>query len=164
MTLKQTLTAALDDEYRARATYRAILDTYGDVRPFVNIVESEERHIEALRRLCERYHVEIPADPWPARVSAPDSLAAACEAALEAERENGKLYERLMEAAAGWVDVEDTFRQLLRASRQNHLPAFERALERERRGGPGRGRGDRGRRQRRRHRRCGSKDPGGAKP
>ena len=152
MTLQEALTAALDDEYRARATYRAVLDAYGDVRPFVNIVESEERHIQALQRLCERYDVGVPPDPWLSRVSAPESLEAACQAALEAERENATLYEELMQAAGGRADVEETFRRLLTASQENHLPAFERALERER--------GDRGaneaqgpaRRRRRRHR------------
>ena len=54
-TLERVLIAAFDDEYRARATCRAVLDAYGDVRPFVNIVESEERHIQALERLCRCY-------------------------------------------------------------------------------------------------------------
>ena len=158
MTLEQALMAALDDEYHARATYRAVLDAYGDVRPFVNIVESEERHIQALRRLFERYGVAIPQDPWPSRVSAPASLEAACEAALEAERENAVLYEQLMEAAGGRADVEETFRRLLTASQENHLPAFERALERERRGGGGREPRGEGRRHRHRHR--GGRAPG----
>lgn len=152
MTLEEALKEALDDEYRARATYRAVIEAYGEHRPFVNIVESEERHIQALRRLCERYDVEVPADPWPSRVSAPASLEAACEAAVEAERENAVLYERLIAAAGGRADVEETFRRLLGASQENHLPAFERALERERRGGAGPGREGRGRRQRRRWR------------
>ncbi len=152
MTLEQALIAALDDEYRARATYRAVLAAYGDVRPFVNIIESEERHIQALMRLLERYGIAIPQDPWPARVSAPESLEAACEAALEAERENGVLYEQLMDAAGGHADVEETFRRLLTASQENHLPAFERALERERRGGGGREPHGAGRGHRHRHR------------
>lgn len=152
MTLEQALVAALDDEYRARATYRAVLDAYGDVRPFVNIVESEERHIEALGRLCGRYGVAIPQDPWPSRVAAPASLEAACETAVEAERENAVLYEQLMAAAGGCADVEETFRRLLTASQENHLPAFERALERERRGGGGRESQREGRRHRHRHR------------
>lgn len=152
MTLAEALAAALDDEYRARAAYRAVIASHGRVRPFVEIVGSEERHIEALQRLCERYDVEIPVDPWPSRTSAPETLEAACEAALRAERENGALYERLMEAADGRPDVEETFRRLLSASQENHLPAFERALARERRGGGLREPQGRGRRQRRRHR------------
>lgn len=134
MTLAEALAAALDDEYHARATYRAVLDAFGYVRPFANIVESEGRHIEALERLCERYDIAAPADPWPSRVSAPASLEAACEAAVAAERENGALYERLMKAAADHPDVVETFERLAAASQQNHLPAFERALERERHG------------------------------
>lgn len=152
MTLEQALLAALDDEYRARATYRAVLDTYGDVRPFVNIVESEGRHIGALARLCERYGVALPRDPWPSKVSAPRSLEAACRAAVDAEHENVALYEKLMEAAAGHADVKATFERLRTASQDNHLPAFERALERESRGAGGRGSAAQGRRHRRRHR------------
>lgn len=162
MTLEQALHEALDDEYRARATYRAVLAAHGDVRPFVRIVESEERHIRALKRLCERYDVPIPGDPWPSRVPAAASLEAACRAAVEAERENALLYERLMTAAAGHPDVEETFGRLLAASQDNHLPAFERALERERAGGDGRGGGRGGRRHRRRRR--GNASPGPRRP
>jgi len=156
MTLEEALAAALDDEYRARARYRAVLDAYGEVRPFVDIVASEERHIRALQRLCERHHLEPTPDRWASRVSAPESLAAACEAAIEAERENGALYEQLLAAAEGRADVEETFRRLLAASQENHLPAFERALARERRGGGGGPRSE-GRPQRHRHRHGGGK-------
>ena len=152
MTLEEALKAALDDEYRARATYRAVIAAHGAVRPFTNIVESEERHIQALLRLCERYGVKVPADPWPSRVSAPASLEAACEAAVAAERENGALYARLLDAAAGRTDVEGTFERLRAASRENHLPAFERALTRERDRGDTLAPRVRGRQHRRRHR------------
>lgn len=158
MSLEEALGEALDDEYKARATYRAVLAAFGDVRPFVNIVESEERHIGALGRLFERYGIEMPEDPWPARVSAPESLEAACAAGVEGEIENRALYERLMVAATGHADVEDTFRNLQSASQDNHLPAFERALVRER-GGQGRDQGEgMGRRRRRRHRGGGNDD------
>lgn len=138
----------------ARATYRAVLDAFGDVRPFVNIVESEERHIHALHRLCERHGIEIPVDHWPDRIEAPESVEAACEAGVDAERENTALYEKLLEAARGYPDVEEVFRRLMEASEKNHLPAFERGLRRERRGAIGQGpRGDWGRQARRqRHR------------
>ena len=152
MTLEEALRAALDDEYRARATYRAVLNAYGDVRPFVNIVESEERHIPALRRLCDRYDVKVPPDPWPSRISVPESLEAACETAIDAERENTALYEQLMDAAGGRADVEETFQRRQTASQENHLPAFERALERERRDATVPQDSGQGPRRRRRHR------------
>lgn len=162
MSLEEALKEALDDEYKARATYRAVLTAFGDVRPFVNIVESEERHIRALGRLFERYGMEMPEDSWSSRIAAPETLEAACEAAVQAEIENRTLYERLMVVAAGYPDVEETFRNLQSASQDNHLPAFERALERER-GGQGRDRADATRRrERHRHRHRGGRNDGRA--
>ena len=157
MTLEDALLAALDDEHHARAYYRAVLAAFGPVRPFANIVESEQRHIEALERLCRRYGVVVPADAWPERIVAPESLLAACEAARDAEVENAALYERLLRAAEGRSDVQATFRRLRSASQENHLPAFERAVARES-GGRG-GRGD-GRGRRHRHRGGGARGAG----
>ena len=134
MTLEEALGAAIDDEFHARATYRAVLDAFGDVRPFINIVESEGRHIGALERLFERHDFPLPPDRWAGQVSAPASIEAACQAGVEAERENAALYEKLLAAAVGYPDVEETFHRLLSASQQNHLPAFERGLRRAQRG------------------------------
>lgn len=120
----------MDDEFHARATYRAVLAAFGDIRPFINIVESEERHIRALERLFERYELAKPPDRWAGRVGAPESVEAACRAGVEAERENAALYEDLLAAARGYPDVEATFHRLSSASQQNHLPAFERGLRR----------------------------------
>jgi len=145
MSLEEALQAALDDEYHARATYRAVLDAFGEVRPFINIVESEERHIQALKRQFEKHGMAVPSDKWAGSVSTPESLERACEDAVKAERENAALYEKLIEAASEHPDVQETFRRLQSASQERHLPAFERAAGREGRGGDGKGR-------RRRHR------------
>ena len=149
MSLEEALQAALDDEYHARATYRAVLDAFGEVRPFVNIVESEERHIEALKRQCGKHGIPVPRDKWAGHVSAPESLERACEDAVKAERENAALYDKLIEAASEYPDVQEVFRRLQAASQERHLPAFERAAGREEGCGGGDGGG---RRQRRRHR------------
>jgi len=144
--LERVLAEALDDEYRARATYRAVLEAFGDVRPFVNIVESEERHIRALAGLYRKYRWTLPADHWAGRVAAPPSLREACRAGVEAERQNGALYERLVDSAKGHPDVITVLRRLQSASQERHLPAFERGLARESgEPGPGRGGGRRGR-------------------
>ena len=44
----RALNEALDDEYRAFATYDQVLADFGEVPPFSNIREAEGRHIEAL--------------------------------------------------------------------------------------------------------------------
>ncbi len=152
MSLEEALGAALDDEYHARATYRTVLDAFGEVRPFINIVESEERHIQALKRQCEKHGIAVPSDKWAGRVSAPDSLEQACKDAVKAERDNAALYEKLLEAAREYPDVQETFRRLQAASQERHLPAFERAAG----GEEGCGEGDGGGRRRRRRHRGGS--------
>jgi hypothetical protein len=61
--------AALDDEYMATATHaQAILD-FGAVRPFINIVEAQGRHAEALISLLRADGVPGPADTWPGRLA-----------------------------------------------------------------------------------------------
>lgn len=48
---RQALGDALDDEYKSYATYRQVIADHGPIRPFINIVEAEARHIGALRAL-----------------------------------------------------------------------------------------------------------------
>lgn len=51
------LAEALDDEYKARATYAKVIERFGPVRPFVNIIKAEERHAQALRQAsCAPWH------------------------------------------------------------------------------------------------------------
>jgi len=64
---RNTLLAALDDEYKAHATYEQVIRDFGLVRPFVNIVEAEARHIAALVTLFERHGLSRPENTWPGR-------------------------------------------------------------------------------------------------
>ena len=129
---------ALDDEYKARATYRKVIETCGAIRPFINIVESEGRHISALCSLYDTFGLTPPDDPWAGNVAAPSSLAEACRAAVEGEIENAEMYERLL-ANVSDPDVVHVLERLQAASRDNHLPAFRRCLAREEDGGGGPG-------------------------
>ncbi|MGZ9116347.1 DUF2202 domain-containing protein [Methylocystis sp. FS] len=123
------LREALDDEYKARATYQGVIDRFGPVRPFVNIIEAEERHANALLRLFERFGIEPPKDRWAGQVPAPSSLAEACKAGVEAEIENAAMYARLL-AQVSDARVRDVLTRLQQASQQRHLPAFRRCAER----------------------------------
>ena len=126
----EALHEALDDEYRAWATYDQVIADFGEVRPFSNIREAEKRHIEALKRLFDRYGVQLPENGWPAKVARYPSLRRACEAGVEAEIENGEMYQRLI-AAARHPDIIEVFTNLMEASQQCHLPAFQRCADRE---------------------------------
>ena len=146
-TLEAILTEALNDEFKARATYRLILNKFGDIRPFSNIVESEGRHIEALSLLFQKYEIPIPGDTWATKVEAPVSMLAACESGVEAEIENAAMYDRLIKLAEAYPDVQAVLQQLQRASQENYLRAFQRCVARENNeGGPP---------ETRRRRRCG---------
>uniref|UniRef100_A0ACD5H1Z2 Ferritin-like domain-containing protein n=1 Tax=Desertifilum tharense IPPAS B-1220 TaxID=1781255 RepID=A0ACD5H1Z2_9CYAN len=107
--LQQALLEALEDEYKARATYRLILAKFGAIRPFVNIVESEERHIQALAPLFQKYNLPIPEDRWEQRVQSPATVREACQAGVQAEIENAALYQRLLHLARDYPDVRRVF-------------------------------------------------------
>jgi hypothetical protein len=143
-TLTEVLQEALLDEYRARNTYRKIIDTFGAVRPFINIVEAEQRHIESLLTLFEKYDIPLPAVPGPEQIEVPDNLLQACEMGVAAEIGNLAMYNRLIEAT-DLPDVIHVLQRLQAASRDSHLPAFQRCIERGGTAGQGLGSG-RGRR------------------
>lgn len=131
---RQALLDALDDEYRAWATYDGVIRDFGPERPFINIRDAEARHIEALATLFERYGLEMPENSWPGRAPRFASIREACEAGVEGEIANVALYERLM-ASTSRQDILAVFDNLRRASQENHLPAFRRCATR----GSGRG-------------------------
>lgn len=129
MPLKERLTLALLDEHKSRATYARIMEKFGPVRPFVNIHAAEGRHVEALVRLFKAHGLEVPIDNWPCHVTVPATLSEACQQAALGEKDNLRLYERIL-AESPEPEVREVFRNLQAASRDRHLPAFERCAQR----------------------------------
>lgn len=127
------LQEALDDEYRAWATYDQVIRDFGEVRPFINIRDAEARHIQALHSLFSRYGLPFPTNSWVGKVPRYQSLKEACIAGVAAEIENNRLYDRLF-ASTHRPDILTVFRNLQAASQQRHLPAFQRCAERSRNG------------------------------
>lgn len=139
---ENALLRALDDERHAQALYQAVMDRHGSVRPFSNIVKAEERHASQLLGLFERYEIEIPRNPWPEReLEVPATLREACVQAVEAEKANLGMYDEFLEFVAE-PDIREVFTRLREASKERHLPAFERCSDNRGRG-RGRGRGPR---------------------
>ena len=124
MSLHQLLCTALDDEYRARATYQAVVDYYGPVMPFVNIVQAEQRHVAALESLFYRYTLPLPYNRWQGQVPPAVSLQQACVDAVSAEINNYGMYDRLLQDVTQ-EDVRMVFSNLRNASAYHHLPAFQ---------------------------------------
>jgi rubrerythrin len=128
--LEALLGVALDDEYKAEATYAAVIARFGEVRPFINIVEAERRHASALLRQCERLGFAPQPNRWAGMVSAPATLREACAEAIAAEVDNIALYDRLLPGVTD-PEVRAVLERLQEASRDRHLPAFRRCLARQ---------------------------------
>lgn len=137
------LRLALDDEYRAEAIYASVIEAFGDVRPFINIIEAERRHAERAKAEMDRLGVTYDqANPYLGTLTAPSSILAACEQGVTAEIENIALYDRLIPTIED-ASVRATLTDLQWASRERHLPAFGRCVSRggAMGNGPGQGRG-----------------------
>jgi hypothetical protein len=128
--LETLLGDALDDEYKAEATYAAVIARFGAVRPFINIVEAERRHVGALLRQCERLGFLPRANRWASTVAAPATLREACAEAIAAEVDNIALYDRLLPGVTN-PEVRAVLERLQAASRDRHLQAFRRCLARQ---------------------------------
>lgn len=131
----QALGDALDDEYKSRETYAQVIRDFGEVRPFINIVEAEARHASALLSLFERYGVAPPDNRWTGKTPRFSSVSEACVAAIADEVDNVKLYDRAL-ASTQRLDILAVYEALRSASQDRHLPAFRRCAE-----GGGRGAG-----------------------
>lgn len=119
------LRETLLDERRAQAFYNSVMAKHGQVRPFSNIVHAEERHEAMVESLMIRHGVAIPSDT-PANLPAvPDTLAECSRLSVQLERENIAMYDRLLIDVME-PDIRAAFENLRTASKNNHLPAFER--------------------------------------
>lgn len=118
-----------EGEYAAYATYAAILEEYGNVLPYAQIMKAEAQHIAALATLLDRYGIEYPTvNPYLGKVEAPASLLEAAQAGIDAEKANVEMYDEQLARVAAYPDIARVFANLRAASLNAHLPAFEQAL------------------------------------
>ena len=128
LSIEQMLTYAIQDEYLARAEYELIIDEYGSIRPFSNIVAAEQRHIEWVAELLQEYGYALPKDTAGLHVVVPKDLRSAFKTGVQAALDNIAMYTSFLgEELPG--DVRDLFERLKQAS-ENHLRAFRNNLSR----------------------------------
>ena len=144
------LTFSREEERMARDLYAALADKYDGARPFSMITNSEDRHFDAVGTLLQRYDVADPSagkaagtyaipaiqdlyDGWLAEGKT--SLEGAYRVGVELEqRDIADLTKSI--AADLPADVDTVFGQLLKGS-QNHLAAYQRAVDGDLGTGPG---------------------------
>jgi hypothetical protein len=122
----EAMQATIQDEYRAELIYQRVMGDFGAVRPFVNIINAEVRHSEAIAGLYMTRGLPVPQNQWRwEEIPAYTSLAEACEAGVQAEIDNAEIYDEYLDLELP-TDVRRVFVNNRRASIQNHLPAFQR--------------------------------------
>jgi hypothetical protein len=127
---KSALLTALDDEYKAQATYETIIAKLGNVRPFIMIIRAEEQHISSLKALFDKYGIDIPENPYTNKVTSPDTMVEACNAGVQAEIANASLYKnKLLPMVKDYEDITLVFNNLMNASQQKHLTAFQKCAQ-----------------------------------
>ncbi len=124
LTVEQMLTYAIEDEYLARQTYADIMDEYGGVTPFRNIILAEEYHIEQLIGLFDSNRYTLPEDTAASYAASPRSFEEALKAGAVIEEDNIAMYEAFLTYDLP-DDVRAVFEELRDAS-ENHLAAFKR--------------------------------------
>lgn len=123
---QQALDEAINDEYKALATYQAVIAKFGSTRPFSMIKGAEEQHITSLKVIYDKYGLTPPENTLAGKISSPATLQSACQTGVEAEIANATLYQdKLLPAVSQYPDIVAVFTNLMNASQQKHLPAFE---------------------------------------
>ncbi|MBN2379577.1 DUF2202 domain-containing protein [candidate division WOR-3 bacterium] len=122
----EAMTDAILDEYKAEQTYSMVIEDFGNVKPFKNIIKAERRHAGMLADLFADYGLEVPESRWDStNVPRFETVALACEASVQAEKDNAAIYEKYLK-----LDLPDDIREVItynmNASVNNHLPAFTR--------------------------------------
>jgi len=124
--VKTALDEAINDEYKALSTYEKVIGTFGQVRPFSIIKGAEEQHIASLKAIYDKYGLAIPENQWTDKIVAPTTMQQACQIGVDAEIANVALYKnKLLPAVADYEDITLVFTNLMNASQQKHLPAFD---------------------------------------
>ena len=133
MTLQAMLNYALQDEYLARAEYELIMEEYGTMRPFSNIIQAEEKHIERLVELFDTFGQNVMEDDSKDFVVLPENLKSAFETGVQAEIDNIAMYDLFLDLSPSDQPLPDDVREVfesLKAASENHLRAFRNNLNR----------------------------------
>jgi hypothetical protein len=116
---------ALADERGSEAKYEAIERSLGPVMPFRRIERAERRHAWALEQLLVAHGAVVPAASSASSSVHVASVRDACALAVQSEKANIALYDELLKGDLP-ADARCVFGHLQAASRERHLPTFER--------------------------------------
>lgn len=130
-TVNDMLHWAAEDEYLAHGEYAAIINKFGSMRPYTNIMAAEAQHLSWLRDEYKSRGLSFPSDQSAAHVVVPMDLKSAAQTGVDTEIANIAMYESFLSrpelSRPENATVKDLFERLMRAS-ENHLKAFKNQL------------------------------------
>ncbi|MDN5302939.1 MAG: hypothetical protein PWQ60_2453 [Thermoanaerobacteraceae bacterium] len=127
LNLEKMLRYAIEDEFLARSEYEAIIEKFGQVKPFTNIIKAEEKHISMLKDLYSKYNYKIPEDNSKDHIIIPQNLNDSFKAGVNAEIDNIAMYDKFLKQ-----DIPDDIKKVfveLRDASKNHLSAFQKNVK-----------------------------------
>ncbi|WP_333805516.1 ferritin family protein [Sulfurospirillum sp.] len=125
--LEEVLQCAYDGEVKAYEIYSAVVETLGEVSPFLQIIQAEQTHQEALIAIAQVHNVTLVRN-MPNHISIPKTLRECCELGVASEIQTLQRYNELLVHVTAHPEVQDLFYRLQAASFNNHLPAFRNAV------------------------------------
>lgn len=123
-TYEETVQAMYEEEYLAQSTYEKVVEQFGKIRPFVNIINAEKNHVKAVERLADTKGITL-ADKM-VEVEEFVSLDDAYKAAIAIEKEDIEMLEAILKDDTLDEYTKTVYGNLLKGSK-NHLEAFEKA-------------------------------------
>ena len=121
--IEKMLAYAIQDEYLAYAEYKYILETFSNPKPFSNIINAEQKHIDLLKPLFAKYNYQVPANTSKDYLLYPDSIGDALKTGVQVEIDNIAMYEAFLKEELP-ADIKAVFEEL-KAGSENHKKAFE---------------------------------------
>ncbi len=118
------LASAIQEEYTAMNTYQAVVKELGSVLTFSRIVCAEQRHVNALIRVAQRFGVEVPENAGEVAEIEWSTLEEACQMGVTFEQMDADLYDELLPNTTNPALIR-VYTNLQRASLEKHLPAFQ---------------------------------------
>lgn len=124
-TAKDALSKSLDNEYKLQAYYQAVINKFGNVRPFSMVIGAEAQHISVITSLDEKYGVTPVTNQWSAQSFPLGTFQNSCQTAASYEKDTVSMMNSLIPQVSSYPDITQVLSNIRDASQANHLPAFQ---------------------------------------
>ncbi len=121
------LLSVLEEEQTAQNLYSKAVQKFGTNRPFSMILRSEEQHVSSVKALFDKYGVAIPEYTANAKTNPQTKFVDTCKQAADLEKAYvTKLEKEVLPKVKQYSDINQVITNILSASKNRHIPAFER--------------------------------------